>query len=55
MVGFSPEAVARAIGGAGMSGVLPGRLCSFRGGTCVIRAPLAKPVADAECSGERGP
>jgi GNAT superfamily N-acetyltransferase len=36
-------------------GVLPGRLCSFRGGTCVIHAPLAKPVADAECSGERGP
>ena len=35
--------------------ILPGRICSFRGGTCVIRAPLATPLAEAGLGGEGGP
>ena len=36
--------------------VLPGFLCSYRTGTCVIRAPLATPpLAEAELGGEGGP
>ena len=35
--------------------VLPDRTCSFRSGTCVIRAPLATPLAEAELGGEGGP
>jgi GNAT superfamily N-acetyltransferase len=35
--------------------VLPGFLCSYRTGTCVIRAPLAVPLIGARPEGERGP
>ena len=35
--------------------ILPGRICSFRGGTCVIHAPLATPLAEAGLGGEGGP
>ncbi len=35
--------------------VLPGRTCSFRSGTCVIRAPLAVPLIGARPEGEGGP
>lgn len=35
--------------------VLPGRLCSFRGGTCVIRAPLAIPSVGPRPEGEESP